>query len=173
MNHLAVGVEGAMDANFLAFELLHLVLMVDVVCGAAVGILEHILVTRFHDDTGEDLDSGLLGLGLGIGRLLSRLVWRLPWLPRLLFGPLPGPLSWRLLLRRRLRWLRIELSAQERDPRYQHKHGKKPQRVYPLFSVHEASELGDPMALSKQFAKSHLRHSFFQIRLRGRSICTD
>ncbi len=65
MNHLAVGVKSAMHANSLAFELLHLVLMVDVVRGAAVGILEHILVTRLHDDTREDLDSGLLGLGIG------------------------------------------------------------------------------------------------------------
>ena len=66
VNHLAAGIEGPMHANFLAFELLDLLLGVDIVSGAASGILKHVLVARFHDRTGEDLHSGLLRLGLGI-----------------------------------------------------------------------------------------------------------
>ena len=70
MNHLAAGIEGPMHANFLAFELLDLLLGVDIVSGAASGILKHVLVARFHDRTGENLDSGLWRLGLGIRRWL-------------------------------------------------------------------------------------------------------
>jgi hypothetical protein len=45
MDHLAIGIQGAMHANFLAFKLLDLVLVIDIVSGVARGILEHILVT--------------------------------------------------------------------------------------------------------------------------------
>jgi|HubBroStandDraft_3_1064219.scaffolds.fasta_scaffold72991_2 hypothetical protein len=78
-----------MHANFFSFELLYLVLRVDIVSGVASGILQHILVTRFHDRTRENLDSGLLRLSLRIRRL-SRLVRCLPGLLLL---------SWLLALR--------------------------------------------------------------------------
>ena len=60
-----------MHTNYFAFELLCLVLRVDIVSGVASRILQHILVTRFHDHTREHLDSGLLRLSLGIRRSLS------------------------------------------------------------------------------------------------------
>jgi len=64
MNHFAARIEGAMYANFLAFELLYLVLGVDIISGATSGILKHVLVARFHDRTGEDLDSSRWRLSL-------------------------------------------------------------------------------------------------------------
>jgi hypothetical protein len=45
MDHLAAGIQGAMHANFLAFVLLHFVLVIDIVSRVARGILQHILVT--------------------------------------------------------------------------------------------------------------------------------
>ena len=44
MDHLAVGIQGAMHPNFLAFVLLHFVLVIDIVSGVARGILKHVLV---------------------------------------------------------------------------------------------------------------------------------
>ncbi len=126
MNHLAVGVQSAMYTNFLAFELPYFVLVVDVVSGAAGGILESKLVTRLHDRTGEDLDSVLLRLSLRIRGRLSRLVRRLPWLLlRLLSGFLSGTLGWILLWRRRC-LLCMELNTQKYHPGYQNQHGKRP-----------------------------------------------
>src|SRR5580693_6233525 len=107
MDHLAVGVQGAMNANFLALELLYLVLGVEIVGGVAGGILQHILVTRFHDRTGKDLNSGLL---------------LLCWL-------LTGLLGWILLLRGWRGALPEELSAHKHHPTHEKKHGKKPRRV--------------------------------------------
>jgi len=66
MNHFAAGIEGAVYTNFLAFELLYLILGVDVVSVAASGILKYILIARLRDRAREDLDVRRLRLSLGI-----------------------------------------------------------------------------------------------------------
>ena len=58
VNHLAAGIQRAVHANLLAFELLDLVLVVDVVRGSRRRILQHVLVALFHDRTGERLSAG-------------------------------------------------------------------------------------------------------------------
>jgi len=55
VDHLPVRVEDARDADFLAFVLFRQILAVDIVRVAAVGILQHILVTRLHDCARESL----------------------------------------------------------------------------------------------------------------------
>jgi GGDEF domain-containing protein len=55
VDHLAARVQSAVHFNLLAFELLHFILVVDVVGVTAGGILKHILVTRLHNRTREGL----------------------------------------------------------------------------------------------------------------------
>src|SRR5260370_42340282 len=104
-------VQGAVHLYLFAFELLHFILMVDVVGRAAGGILQHVFVALFHDRAGETLTAGRIGLSLSArcllpslscGRLICRLLWCL--LGRLLCRRI-GRLrrSWRLLLWRLLR----------------------------------------------------------------------
>ena len=69
MDSLAVRVERAIDANFLAFVGLDQVLAVNVKRRPA-GILQHVLVAGFDDRAGEGLNLGLLRLSLGIRRCL-------------------------------------------------------------------------------------------------------
>jgi hypothetical protein len=134
--NLAAGVEGAADANFLAFELLHLILVVNIVSCAAVGILKHELVSRFYDGASKDLACCLRRIrGLsGSGRILPGL------LLRLLSGHLTG-LLWRVS--RIPGWRRLCMKRQAEShhgARYNQQHGK-PQSLCPtLFAlVHEAS----------------------------------
>ena len=57
VDHLSTGVNGAMNAYFLAFELRHFVLVVEIIGISACCILKHILIARFYDCAGEGLDS--------------------------------------------------------------------------------------------------------------------
>jgi hypothetical protein len=47
VDHLAAGVEGTVHANFLAFELLYLGLVINIVRGAASGVLQNVFITGF------------------------------------------------------------------------------------------------------------------------------
>ena len=49
MNHLAACVQRPMYCDLLAFELLYLILVVNVIDVIAGGILEHVLVARLYD----------------------------------------------------------------------------------------------------------------------------
>lgn len=62
VDDLAVRIQGTVHANFLSFELLHFVLMVDVIGRAGGGILKHVLVALLYHRAGESL-SALIRLG--------------------------------------------------------------------------------------------------------------
>ena len=82
VNYLAARIQCSVHANFLAFELLHPILVIDVVRGAVVR-LQHVLITLLHDGPGEDLCGRSIRRRLRIrcaaaGRLLPGLIWSLP-----------------------------------------------------------------------------------------------
>ena len=56
MDHLAACVQSALHLDSLAFELRHLILVINVIGITGVRILKHILVTRFYDRTREALN---------------------------------------------------------------------------------------------------------------------
>ena len=110
MDHLSIRVQSTVHFHFLAFELLHLILMVDVVGVPSSRILEHIFVTRLYDHTHKTLRTG--GLILRIARPLSSLVGR--WTGFLILLRLVWWRRW-FRLRIRGRGLRRRLLRIQRD----------------------------------------------------------
>src|SRR5580704_4901389 len=78
VNRLPGCIEGSMHANSLAFVLLKLLLMVNVVRLSRGLVLQHVLITRLHNGSAEGLRVGgrSRGLPLRIGRRLSSLIGR-------------------------------------------------------------------------------------------------
>ena len=61
MDHLAAGIQCAVNANLLAFKLLNLVLVINIVGCSRRGILQYVLIALFHDCARECLHAGRIG----------------------------------------------------------------------------------------------------------------
>lgn len=61
VNHLRRGVQRAMDADFLPFELTYFSLTIDVIDRPSGVLLKHVLISLLHDGARKGLDAGLVG----------------------------------------------------------------------------------------------------------------